>query len=135
MARTTAREAAMQLLYAHVLGGDAGADTLNTLIGFTPDEDDAQYIAQVTQGVWAQEQALDARIADFSRDWSLARMARVDLCILRLAVFEMLYRDDVPVAVAVNEAVELSRRFSTPEAGGFINGILGSVGRAPGQGT
>ena len=62
--------------------------------------------------------------------WTIDRLARVDLAILRLAAYEIFYRDDIPDAVAVNEAVELSHRFSTEEAGPFINGVLGNLLRS-----
>ncbi len=129
MARFTAREAAMQLLYARLMGGDGGDETLANLIACPLEQDDLAYIRDVTAGVSASASELDARIGQNAREWPVARMARVDLTIMRLALYEMLHREDVPSAVAINEAVELSRRFSTPEAGAFINGILGSVGR------
>ena len=63
------------------------------------------------------------------QDWSIERIARVDLAILRLAAYELLYMDDIPAAVTINEAVELSRRFSTEQSGAFINGVLGNLNR------
>lgn len=130
MARADARQAAMQLIYENMLGGDGGDYTLTELLGFSPSGDDAQYIAHVVPGVVEAQDALDAQIERFLVNWSLSRLARVDLAILRLAAFEIIHRDDVPEAVAVSEAVELSHVFSTDEAGGFINGVLGSLVRA-----
>ncbi|MDR3050652.1 MAG: transcription antitermination factor NusB [Oscillospiraceae bacterium] len=130
MARSTAREAAMQLIYAHMMGGGGDADALTALTGWLPDGDDDAYLRDVLDGTLASLSDLDARIDAFSRDWSVLRMARVDLAILRLAIYEMLHRPDVPPAVAINEAVELSHRFSTEAAGPFINGILGNLHRA-----
>lgn len=133
MARSSAREAAMQMVYADIMGGTGGERALVTLIECDLDADDQQYVGDITEGVKRTQADLDARIGTFSRDWPVSRMARVDLAILRLAAYEMLHRDDVPVAVSINEAVELSRRFSTDDAGSFINGILGNLGRALGE--
>lgn len=120
----------MQLIYGAMLGGDAGAEALEELLGFSPSGEDAAYIEETTRGVLEHAQALDARLSGHLVNWTVDRLSRVDLAILRLAAYELFYREDVPDAVAINEAVELSRRFSTEEAGGFINGVLGSVLRA-----
>ena len=127
MARGEARAAAIQLIYAQMMGGGGGEDALGGLIGFSPTGDDMAYLEDVVPGVRAHEDVLDARIARYLVRWSLERLARVDLAILRLGAYEILYRDDIPGAVAVNEAVELSHAFSTDEAGAFINGVLGSL--------
>lgn len=130
MARGEARVAAMQLIYEEMLGGEGGEWTLTELLGFSPSGDDLLYIQDVSGGVKARQDELDARIEKYLVGWSLERLARVDLAILRLAAYEIFYRDDIPGPVAVNEAVELSHQFSTEEAGGFINGVLGSLVRA-----
>ena len=127
MARGEARVVAMQLIYEEMLGGKGGEESLSGLLGFSPSADDEKYLAEVLAGVADKREELDARIAGYLQNWSIERLARVDLAILRLAAYEILYRDDVPAAVAVNEAVEMSHRFSTDEAGGFINGVLGSL--------
>lgn len=129
MARGEARQAAMQLIYEEMLGGGGGEVTLTGLLGFSPSLEDGEYIRQVVSGVRERQEELDERIERHLVNWSIERLARVDLAILRLAAFEIAYRKDVPSAVAVNEAVELSHRFSTDEAGGFINGVLGSLVR------
>jgi len=133
MARVEARVAAMQMIYEEMLGGGGGQETLTGLLGFSPSADDDVYLESILAGVSEKQEELDSRIAGYLKNWSLERLARVDLAILRLAAYEILYRDDVPAAVAVNEAVELSHRFSTDEAGGFINGVLGSLLRDLGR--
>ncbi len=72
---------------------------------------------------------IDARIGETAQGWKLSRLAKVDLAILRLAVYEMKYDEDVPVGVAINEAVELSKKFGGDESPAFINGILGKLGK------
>lgn len=127
MARSEARAAALQLIYAEMLGGEGGENTLSDLLGFSPAGDDLAYIADVETGVLERQGELDGRIEKYLVNWTLERLSRVDLAILRLAVYEIFFREDVPEAVAANEAVELSRRFSTDEAGSFINGVLGNI--------
>ncbi|MGH2739104.1 MAG: transcription antitermination factor NusB [Actinomycetota bacterium] len=70
---------------------------------------------------------IDRQIGEHAIDWTVDRMAAVDRAILRLAVYELLYRKDVPVAVAIDEAVRAAKRLSTRESGGFVNGILGRI--------
>lgn len=132
MARTEARAAAMQLIYEEMLGGDGGEETLHGLLGFSPSGEDERYLSDIVAGVVDHQDELDARIARYLVNWTLERLSRVDLAILRLGAYEILYREDIPGAVAINEAVELSHRYSTDEAGGFINGVLGNLLRAEG---
>ncbi len=134
MARTTARAAAMQMVYERLLGGQGGDETLDLVyehmgqgVEDKPSADDQAYIEDVLHGVYAHQGQIDQSIQEFSVDWSLDRMARVDLTILRLAVYEILFRSDVPGSVAINEAVELAGKYSDPSGGRFINGVLGSV--------
>lgn len=128
MARSNARAAAMQLLYETLMGG-SGEDTLCALIAFTPEGDDQAYIDRVVAGVRDHAEELDALVARQSPSRELDRIARVDLCILRLALYEMRYEEDTPDSVAINEAVELAKRFSEPASARFINGVLGAISR------
>ncbi len=133
MARTTARAAAMQMVYERLLGGQGGGETLELVYEQlnegkdTPSQDDQAYIDDVLAGIAARQDEIDQSIREFSVDWSLERMARVDLTILRLATYEILFREDVPGSVAINEAVELAGKYSDPAGGRFINGVLGSI--------
>lgn len=131
MARSSARAAAMQLIYARMLGGEGDLRTLTDLVAPTLelDADDQTYIEDVIEGVWRFQTDIDQKIAALSRGWPLARMARVDLAILRLSAYEMAHREDVPVAASINEAIELTRTYSTEDSGAFVNGILGSMNR------
>ena len=129
MARSTARAAAMQLVYENLMGG-SGEGTLLELIAFTPEGDDQVYIDRVVAGVAQHCEELDALVAQYSPTRELARIARVDLCILRVALYEMHYEQDTPQSVVINEAVELAKRFSEPGSARFINGVLGAVFRS-----
>ena len=70
---------------------------------------------------------LDGKIQHYAKNWDLGRMAVVDRNILRLAIYEMLYREDIPPVVSINEAVDIAKKFSTDESGRFVNGILDKV--------
>ena len=82
-----------------------------------------------TVTVSGHREAIDELISTYSRDWTIARMPAVDRAVLRIAIWEMLYNDDVPAAVAIDEAVTLAKEFSTDESGSFVNGVLGRVSR------
>ena len=92
-----------------------------------PGKADRAYITRVLDGVLSHLDELDAEIYAASRDWSIQRMPKVDLTILRLATWEILHEEDVPGSVAINEAVELASRYSEPASGRFINGVLGTI--------
>lgn len=140
MARSTARAAAMQLIYEHLLGGDGGEQSIDMIYENLakqaepkPNGEDSRYIAQVLSGVNAHQDDIDALIQKFSVDWTLERMAKIDLTLLRLGIYELLYRDDVPASVAINEAVELANIYSDPNGSRFVNGLLGAVERSLGK--
>ena len=132
MDRSLAREIAMKMLYAASLGGEESmsevleqseqADTLS--------DSDKTFLENLTYGVRARQQELDEIVAQYAQGWALNRLAKVDLTILRMAVYEMLYMPEIPVGATVNEAVELAKRIGEEKSPGFINGILGSVARA-----
>lgn len=130
MARSLARETAMKLVYAQMMGGEYGEETLEGLTEFVPTKDDRQYLDETVNAVVSRRAALDAVISKYLVKWTIDRLSRVDLSILRLAVYELLCRKEIPAAVVINEAVELSHVYSTEEAGAFINGVLGNINRA-----
>ena len=132
MARITARAAVMQMIYEHLAGGEGGEETLQMVYDElrkdgVPGEADRAYISRILDGVLSHVTELDEKISAASVNWSLERIAKVDLTILRLATYEILYEDDVPGSVAINEAVELANRYSEPSSGRFINGVLGTI--------
>jgi N utilization substance protein B len=88
-----------------------------------------EYAVDVVEGVHAHRDRIDEILSTYSRGWTLARMPAVDRAILRVGVWEILYNDEVPDAVAVDEAVELARTLSTDESPAFVNGLLGRVVR------
>jgi len=122
----------MMLQFSGMLGGEDTPEHVldkTESIGTLDDEDKA-YIDQIMTGVKSHEQEIDELISRYSKDWAIERIARVDLSILRVAIYEMLYRGkDVPTGAAINEAVELAKRYGGEKSYAFINGILGSVAR------
>jgi N utilization substance protein B len=82
---------------------------------------------KLIRGVLEQRVELDGRIKQYAENWDLHRMAVVDRNILRLAIFEMLHRDDIPPVVSINEAVDIAKKFSTEDSGKFVNGILDKI--------
>jgi transcription antitermination protein NusB len=94
----------------------------------TADEAAAQLFADpLIRGTLDNLAEIDAKIMQYAKNWELTRMAVVDRNILRLAVYEMLHRSDIPPVVSINEAVDIAKRFSTDESGRFVNGILDKV--------
>ena len=125
-ARTKARKRALDILFEAEL---RGTDALETLAERTADADPPvrEYTAALVEGVAAHASEIDDRItAAAARGWSLARMPRVDLIALRIAVLEIDHRD-VPDAVAVSEAVALVSELSTDDSPAFVNGVLGTI--------
>ena len=83
-----------------------------------------QYAEEVIDDIQGKLNDIDEKIQEFSQNWKISRIAKTDLAILRLGIYELLYRDDIPPIVAIDEAIELSREFSTDQSNAFINGIL-----------
>ena len=129
MDRTSARAAAMKLLYEWEMGGDGGEDTRVGMLEIQPGEKETDYMEKLYAGVKENVRAIDETVEKFAVGWKLDRIMRVDLTILRLAIYELNYAG-LTEAVAVNEALELARAYSTPEAVSFVNGVLGSMLRS-----
>lgn len=87
------------------------------------------YIKDVTSGVFENLEEIDKKIKSYLKDWKLNRISRVSLAILRVALYEILFLDNIPSSVSINEAVEISKLFENRESASFINGILGSIVR------
>ncbi len=135
MSRSKAREVAVMMIYSELMGGaDTPSDVCEKMGEPNAlDTADAAYAEAIVQGVRDQAERLDMLIDEHATGWSLERIGRVDLSILRVAIFEMRHREDVPTGAAINEAVELAKRYGGEKASSFINGILGTLARAPEQ--
>jgi N utilization substance protein B len=120
--RTDARERALHLLYEAESKGIAPAEVVAAQV--LPVDDLAQLLVL---GVQEHAERLDAAIAEHAKGWTLQRMPAIDRNVLRIAAFELLGRPEVPVAVVLDEAVELAKRFSTDDSGRFVNGVLSAL--------
>lgn len=124
--RTRAREQALQLLFTRDFISDEAAP-----LRFTDVMDDIvveEYAHELYEGVIDRREDIDSAIESASENWSLARMALTDRSILRIAVFELMFRPDIPAGVSINEAVELAQRFGgEDDSYRFVNGVLGKV--------
>ncbi|MBL9189409.1 MAG: transcription antitermination factor NusB [Opitutaceae bacterium] len=124
--RRDGRVAAVQYLYAWSMNEPRNlAEDLGVFFeGCEGPRDHYNYAEEVIQGVILNVEAIDARIKGLAQNWDFARIAKIDLAILRMAMFEMLYRKDIPPVVSINEAIDLSKTFSNADSKRFINGIL-----------
>jgi len=98
-----------------------------------PSGRDAEYIDRAVWGVFDRQNEIDQVIGNFLREWTVDRINKVDLALMRLSIYEMLCEPDVPLGAAVNEAVELAKEYGADESPAFINGVLGNVSREIGS--
>ena len=126
MSRKIARELAFQGLYQLDMTKITAAEVITSLLEEN-ELKDVEYFKEVMIGVEENQAELDAKIQNFSKKWKVDRFSKVDKAILRLAAYEILYKDDIPNIVAINEAVELAKNFSNAESPKFINGVLDEI--------
>ena len=150
MTRKTAREIALQLSFASVMSESFAQDVLDEffdsehyasmaqespLFRERPDERQLEYIRTLVQLVFDHRVELDADIEKYASGWKAERISKTAMAIMRAAMCEILYMPDIPNAAAINEAVELAKRYEEKDTAAFINGVLGSFVRAgiPGE--
>ncbi|MDD5169669.1 MAG: transcription antitermination factor NusB [Syntrophales bacterium] len=136
--RRRAREVALQVLY----GLDVAEKSVDEAIRLfweiykAPDEPESEilfsdkvksFAVHLVNGTWQNREAIDTLISRSSEHWSIGRMPRVDRCILRMAIYELLYCEDIPPKVSLNEAIDLGKTYGSENSGSFINGILDAV--------
>jgi transcription antitermination protein NusB len=127
-ARTTAREAALQVLYAVEASGATAEQAIGDYWRELPgDPEDREYADSAVLGVVRRLERVDELIRGASQNWRLERMTRVDRNVLRIGTWELLERLEVPRAVILDEAVELAKRYGTEESGAFVNGVLDRI--------
>lgn len=126
MTRREARETAFALLFENTFSEEgmetviADAKEAETL---SPDD----FAVSLAIGATENQEAIDQKIADASHKWSVQRISRVSLSVMRLATYEILYLDEIPVSVSINEAVELAKKYGGEEEAAFVNGVLGGI--------
>lgn len=130
LSRHQVREEAFQVLFALQTDSDADLATIYQSIPYHDQHQIPEYLKTLVEGVNEHQGELDQEISSLlADDWTIDRLAKPDLVILRLGLFEIQYVDDVPAAVAINEALELAKTFSNDKSRKFINGALGKFER------
>ena len=131
MSRKIAREVAMKLIFARMLGGENDYRCIleQTGIEGEPPQEDIDFADSLVAGIEQKKEEIDDLIAQSAIGWTISRMPNVDLCILRIALYEMMNREDIPHSVSINEAVELAKRFAGDKSPAYINGILGTLSK------
>lgn len=145
MTRGNARELAVHLIYGREFTGEEPEQVVSTRLDKTyyrnlgaendiyeerPSRVQMQYLDTVVSGVANRADELNEQISKFAIGWNVSRISRLTRCILQLAIFEILYVEDVPTGVAVSEAVRLAKKYDGDDTGSFVNGILGSFARS-----
>ena len=145
MTRANARELAVHLIYSRNFTGEEPEQVVaarldkeyytnlseeNQVYAERPSRAQVAYLDNVVAGVANREEDLNAHIQQFSIGWDVSRISRLTRCIMQLAMFEILYVDDVPTGVAISEAVRLAKMYDGDDTGAFVNGILGSFARS-----
>ncbi|MFP4582812.1 MAG: transcription antitermination factor NusB [Desulfococcaceae bacterium] len=126
--RRRSREHALEALFFMDVRRDFSREALKRYIdSFAPGEKALAFFRELAEGAMRRREELDRAIERFSDNWRVSRMAYVDRNILRIAMFELLYREDIPPKVSINEAIDIGKKYGTDESGGFINGILDSA--------
>jgi len=128
-ARRQNRIAAMQFLYMCESNrpDDLGAALRLFFENREKERDYYAFAEELAHGAWEKREVVDSVIREYAKNWAFHRIAKVDLAILRLAIYELTYRLDIPPIVTINEAIDLAKEFSDPEARRFVNGILDKV--------
>ena len=126
--RTRSRELALQFLYQLDLLGTGDLDGLTEFLREEAgDSETARYARTLVEGTHDAAPELDEEIQSVAQNWQIERMAVIDRNVLRMAAFELIHMDEIPPKVAINEGIELGKRFSTQNSGAFINGILDKI--------
>ncbi|MBU1638275.1 transcription antitermination factor NusB [bacterium] len=125
--RRAAREWALRILYASRLSGNSAQACFEDILREAKEDQNLILCRELVERISSDDACLDEWIRRSVEKWDLGRLAVIDLIILRMAIAEFLYFDDIPYKVTINEAIELAKRYSTTQSGRFVNGILDAV--------
>jgi len=126
--RTQARELALQLMYQLDLRGDEILDEVTAAVApGSGDSEMVDFARELIFGCREKRAEIDRHIEEVAKNWQIKRMAAIDRNILRLATYELLYRDDIRPLVTINEAIDIAKKFSTKNSGPFVNGVLDNI--------
>lgn len=131
MSRKKARESAMSLIYQMDLNEDFSEESIKTYLeNFEHSIAEEEYVKDASNKIMMNLEEIDKYINKNLTGWTIERLAKVDLSVLRVALYEILYREDIPIEVSINEAIETVRKYSAEDSYRFINGVLGGVIRS-----
>lgn len=133
MSRRVSRELAMKLLYQFQMRNDDIDEQIDLFLTEQDEQvgaSEKEYFLDVVHGVMNKKEEIDNLIKEHARGWTLERMPKVDLAIMRLAIYELMFRKDIPWNVSINEAIELAKKYGGDQSKTFINGVLGKVAAA-----
>ncbi len=135
MKRRKAREHALQILFQLDIRKEkpSAAVLKHFWAEYKADEEIRNFSEEIVKGTYKHLSKINDLIHQCAKNWSLDRMAVVDRNVLRMAIYEILYRIDIPTSVTINEAIEIAKKFGTDESGAFVNGILDRVARLTGK--
>ena len=129
-ARRKGRELALQVLYQLDMSGESSEQALRSFAdSFEHTPGAREFGEALVRGVLGQREQIDARIAQASEHWRLERLSRIDANVIRIAVYEMTTPPGLPPQIAINEAIEVARKFGTTDSAAFVNGVLDAVGK------
>jgi len=130
--RTKARECALKVLYEIDVAGNSYKESLENFWQFQEEKDNSvvDFATGLVEGAIGNLERIDKEISRFATNWQLKRMAVIDRNILRLATYELLFVEDIPPKVSINEAVELAKKFGDIESGRFVNGVLDKINKS-----
>lgn len=128
-ARRFWRQQALQALYAVSVGQRDPGDAIDEIVGTRAGAEQRTFVRELVRGTIDFTPQADAIVSPLLESWTIERLPSVDRCVLRMAVFELQCRPQVPLAVTINEAVALAKKFSTEDSGRFVNGVLSAVAR------
>lgn len=127
MERREERENLMKMFYQMNIAEDYSEEEFKDYVEINMNGENSDYFYGVYRNFFDNRLDIDGKIDEFSNKWKTNRMPAIDLSILRIALTEITYMDDIPVPVSINEAVELAKKYSTEKSSGFINGLLGKA--------
>jgi len=131
--RRKGRELALQALYQIEMTGDASAAAVERFLGhFEGNAKAKEFARRLVSGVVSQQAEIDRLIERCTENWKLVRLAKVDLIILRMASYELMFCPDIPLNVSLDEAIEIGKRYGTADSATFINGVLDQVAESSG---
>lgn len=127
--RRKARELTLEALYRAEIAGEAVDAVLEDIFSRVDEQEVRPYTERLTRETFAHLEEIDKMIGEIVANWDLSRIAVIDKNILRFAICELLYFEDIPLKVTIDEAIEIAKKYSTPDSGRFVNGILDRVAK------